>query len=397
MRFQEFKILVVLTFVACLTGFMSDIYVPSFLTMSHDLNASLSGIQQSMSIFMLSLALSQFIYGPLSEVLGRRIGLLMGLCIVVVGSAICMLTENLFWLMVGRFIQGAGAGACACLWRSIFRDVFTGQQIAKYGGYLGIVMVYIVAAAPFLGGYFEAHQGWRASFIASISYGGAVWSLVYMLLPETNTHRTTERLSIQFFSAAYAQLLKSPIFMGYGLCVFFTYGAFFSWFIVGPVLYAHYFDLPIANFGCINFFLGGTAMALGGIFNAKCIRKIGQDKMLRLGWLLMSLAGAFILILDLCLIKSIYLFLIAIFAFLFGITLIWPNAFSRAFAPFGAIAGYAGSLYSCMQLGGGAIIGWVSAFIPDHRPYPLALVFILTALGACLTFEYRIKPGNTQQ
>lgn len=394
MPFQKFKIFFLLVLIACLTGFMADIYVPSFLTLSHDLNASLSGIQQSMSIFMLSLALSQFTYGPLSEVLGRRCTLLIGLCIVVGGSIICMLAHSLSWLMVGRLIQGAGAGACACLWRSIFRDVFTGQEIAKYGGYLGIVMVYIVAAAPFLGGYFEAHQGWRASFITSIGYGVVLLFLVYMLLPETNTHCRAERFSLQFFSSAYAQLFKSPLFIGYGFCVFLTYGAFFSWFVVGPILYAHYFELPIAQFGSINFFLGGTAMALGGVFNAKCVAKLGQDTLLRIGWRMMILAGMFILVIDLWALKSIHLFLVAIFIFLFGITLIWPNAFSRAFAPFGAIAGYAGSLYSGMQLGGGAIIGWMSAFIPDHRPYPLALVFISAALGAYCIFEYIIKPRN---
>lgn len=387
MKFKEYKIVFILTLIACLTGFISDIYVPSFLTMAKDLKASLSGIQQSMSIFMLSLALSQFAYGPLSEVLGRRLTLLTGLSIMLGGSILCMLAESLPGLMLGRFIQGAGAGACACLWRSIFRDIFTGPQIAKYGGYLGIAMVYIVAAAPFLGGYLEVSTGWRASFMASMAYGGIASALVYGALPETNQHRSLERLNLRFFSNAYGQLLKSSVFMGYCLCVFFTYGAFFSWFVVGPVLYTHYFGQPIEQFGFINFSLGGTAMALGGLFNSRWVGKLGQDKILRLGWYLMILAGISILTLDLLLCRSLTLFLTFIFIFLFGVTLIWPNAFSRAFAPFGAIAGYAGSLYSCMQLGGGAIIGWISAFIPDDRPYALALVFILSGLSAYLLFQ----------
>lgn len=98
-------------------------------------------------------------------------------------------------------------------------------------------------------------------------------------------------------------------------------------------------------------------MALGGIFNGRYVTQLGQDRMLHLGWSLMIFSGTAVIALDLLAVKIFPLFLICIFIFLFGVTLIWPNAFSRAFAPFGAIAGYAGSLYSSIQLGGGAVIG----------------------------------------
>jgi DHA1 family bicyclomycin/chloramphenicol resistance-like MFS transporter/DHA1 family 2-module integral membrane pump EmrD-like MFS transporter len=384
---KEFKTLVILVLVACLAGFTSDIYAPSFLTMVRDLKTTLTDIQQSMGIFMFSLAIAQLIYGPLSEVIGRRISLLIGLTVMMAGSLICIFTENFANLMIGRFIQGLGAGACACLWRSIFRDIFNSQQIAKYGGYLGIAMVYVVAASPFLGGYIEAYSTWRTAFSVVLIYGSIVFLLVYFILPETNIHHTKARLNLKFFSHAYGQLLKSPLFMGYSLCVFFTYGAFFSWFVVGPVLCMVHFNLSPENFGWINLTLGGTAMALGGMFNGRYVERFGQNMMLRLGWSIMIFSGLIILIIDLASFKILHLFLMCVFTFLFGATLIWPNAFSKAFAPFGNIAGYAGSLYGSMQLGGGSAIGLISAFIPYDRPYPLAVVFIATALSAWLLFE----------
>lgn len=391
MEFEKLKILAVLILVACLSGFTSDIYIPSFLSMTVDLNSTLTGVQQSMSAFMIFLAISQFVYGPLSEVIGRRPTLLIGVLIMIAGSIVCTSSESITQLMLGRFVQGAGAGACACLWRAIFRDMFNSQQIAKYGGYLGVAMVYIVAASPFLGGYLEIYSGWRASFIATILYGLIIFFLIYAILPETNTKRTAERLSMKFFCNAYGQLLRSSVFMGYSLCVFFTYGAFFSWFIVGPVVCALYFKLSPENFGLLNLALGGSAMAIGGIFNARYVARFGQDVMLRLGWGLIISSAFFTLILDLLSYLTFFPFLVCIFIFLFGATLIWPNSFSRAFAPFGSIAGYAGSLYSSMQLGGGAIIGWMSAFIPDDRAYPLAIVFIIAAFSAWFLFEYFAK------
>ncbi len=391
MNKEKFKILIVLIFIACLTGFMSDIYIPSFFAMEKDLDASLTSIQHSMSAFMIAVATTQILYGALSEIIGRRLTLLIGLSLAILGSFICIFTASFTNLIIGRLIQGAGAGACSCIWRAIFRDIFNSQQIAKYGGYLGTGMVFIIAAAPFLGGYLEAYAGWRISFTVAAIYGLIVFSLIYFILPETNTHRAKDRFNIHFFTHAYKQLLSSRLFMGYSLCVFLTFGAFFSWFVVGPVLCMDYFKLQPEHFGLLNLSLGGTAMSLGTLFNSRCVGRFGQERLLRLGWSLMIFSGISIGILNLLDWETFPLFLLFIFIFLFGVTLIWPNAFSKAFAPFGSIAGYASGLYSAIQLGGGAIFGWAVAFIPEDRPYGLALVFILAALSSLLIFEIAVK------
>jgi DHA1 family bicyclomycin/chloramphenicol resistance-like MFS transporter/DHA1 family 2-module integral membrane pump EmrD-like MFS transporter len=165
------------------------------------------------------------------------------------------------------------------------------------------------------------------------------------------------------------------------------YGAFFSWFVIGPVLLVAYFHIPPQDFGWINLFLGGTAMALGGIFNGKVVGKLGQDTMLRLGLGLIILSGSMMLIFNFLYGYTLIPTLSCVFVFLFATTLIWPNAFAKAFAPFGSIAGFAGALYSFMQLGGGAFIGWISSFIPHNNLYALPLIFINTAFMAWMIFE----------
>jgi len=79
--------------------------------------------------------------------------------------------------------------------------------------------------------------------------------------------------------------------------------------------------------------------------------------------------------------------MLSLFVFLFGTTLIWPNSFAGAFAPFGTIAGCAGALYSFIQLGGGVIIGWLSSFFSTKNPYSLSIVFIFTSIAAWIIFE----------
>ena len=83
MELKRLKLLSVMILVACLTGFASDIYTPSFSNMAQDFCVPIYNIQSSMVIFMLGVSISQLIYGPLSEIIGRRIPLTIGLVMEV--------------------------------------------------------------------------------------------------------------------------------------------------------------------------------------------------------------------------------------------------------------------------------------------------------------------------
>lgn len=383
-------IISVMMLAACLTGFAADIYIPSFLTISQDLGSSISNVQQSMGIFLLSVSLSQLIYGPISEIIGRRIPLLIGLVIALVGSCVCYFADNINMLLIGRLIQGAGAGACACLWRAILKDSLSHDEISKYAGYLGIIMVFVVSASPALGGLMESYLNWKYSLLIVVIYIAITLFLVLRYLSETNIHHHNNKISFSFLKNAFGSLLSSRIFMGYTLCVFLTYGAFFSWFVMGPVLLIGQIGIQPDVFGVINLVIGGSAMALGGVLNGKIVGKLGKAFMLRLGWGLIFSAGVMILIWNIFWAQTAISLVFFVFIFLFGATFIWPNAFTEAFAPFAKIAGCASTLYSMMQLGGGAVIGSLSALLPKSSN-SLAVIFILSSTCALAIFELWIK------
>lgn len=390
METDKLRIIVVMMLAACLTGFAADIYIPSFLTMSQDFGSSISHVQQSMGIFLFAVSISQLIYGPISEIIGRRIPLVVGLIIALIGSLICFYANNINTLLIGRLIQGAGAGACACLWRAILKDSLSHDEISKYAGYLGIIMVFVVAASPALGGLMESYLNWKYSLLIVIIYIFATLILVLWYLSETNIHHHNNQMSFAFFRNAFGSLLSSRIFMGYSICVFLTYGAFFSWFVMGPVLLIGQIGVKPDVFGVINLVIGGSAMALGGLLNGKIVGKLGKSFMLRLGWGLISAVGMMILIWNIFWPQTAISLVFFVFIFLFGATFIWPNAFTEAFAPFAKIAGCASTLYSIMQLGGGAVIGILSSLLPKSSN-SLAVIFIVSSVGALAIFEFWIK------
>lgn len=374
--------------VSFFSGIASDIYTPSVPTIADDLKATVDEVQWTLAVYMLGLSLSQLIYGPLSEGIGRRYPLIIGLLIMTLGSLICFYAPSIEVLIVGRFVQGLGVGAGSSLWRAIFRDSFEGPQLAKYGGYISILVAFVIPAAPVLGGYLQAYFSWRASFLFLITYALVTLLIVLMLFKETSAHHHKDRLSWKFFAHACGQLLSSRIFMGYGGCTLVSFGAFFAWITASPALLVKVVGLSPVQFGWITFLVAGGSMLLAGLANGKMVVKYGSAFMLRLGWSLMFMAGCLMMGLKFAYGINTVVIVVPMIPFYFGSTLIWPSLFAGAFGPFGKIAGYAGSLYSFMKLSGGAVIGALVSYLPDNDQVPLAAIFMGCSVLSWLAFEF---------
>ena len=384
---SKFLIFLVVVLIGCLAGVSSDIYIPSLPAIAGDLKTSIDEVQWTIAIFMLGLSISQLVYGPISDAIGRRLPLIIAMLIMILGSFICFYAINIKILIFGRFIQGLGAGAGASLWRAIFRDSFDGADLPKYGGYLSIIIPFVVPTSAIIGGYLQTYFGWRSSFLFLILYSLVTIFIVLFRFKETSAHHHKDRLSRKFFVEAFGQLLSSSVFMGYTICTFLSYGAFFAWFTVSPVLLIKVVGISQIEFGWITSIGGGGTMILAGLFNGKMVAKFGSHFMLRTGWALMFLAGSLMMILKFIYGINVVVIVIPMILFYFGSTLIWPSVFAGAFAPFGKIAGYAASLYSFMQLGGGAVISALASYLPDNDQIPLAFIFIVCSTLSWGTFE----------
>lgn len=375
---QDSKILLFITIVmsVCLTQLASDIYAPSLPTISHQLNTPINWVQASMAIYMLGVALTQLIYGPISEGIGRKTPLLIGLIIMLLGTILCTYAPTIEILILGRFIQGCGAGACAALWRTIFRDIFEGDDLSKYGSYLGSIVMFIVPAAPTLGAYLQTYFSWRANFVFMTIYAIVAILLIFFGFKETSKHHHRDRLKLAYVFSTYRALITDPIFLSVTCCTFLCYGAFFSWFVVGPVLFIKSIGITPQHFGYINLICAGSGYIMSGWLNGKFVKRFGTNILLRFGLMITLLSGVVLLILKFLLGLSVWSLAIPLFIFYFGSTFIWPNAFAIAFTPFGKIAGYAGAMYGFMQICGAAVLGGLLSYLPDTDQIPLAIIIV---------------------
>jgi len=375
-----------ITLAICLTQFASEIYAPAMPAMGHDLGVGIDAIQWTISIYMWGVALCQLIYGPISEGIGRKKTILFGLLLFLGGTVLSRFAPSIQGLLWGRLIQGLGAAATAALWRSVFRDIFKGDDLAKYSAYLCSIVVFIVPAAPVLGGYLSTYFGWRSCFTFMIFYALLALLIILLSFQETSQHHHREKLKIRFAVSQYKTLLSSPQFMIPAAACCLTYGAFFAWFVTGPILLIKQIGISPVFFGWLTFFSSGITYFLASILNGRKIKSWGSSKMLALGWGLMIVSSVVILLSQLIFGLTFWGLALPVIFFFFGSALIWPNVFASAFTPFGHIAGYAGALYGFMQLGGGALFSALMSYLPDLNAYPVSIVMIVSAALAWILY-----------
>lgn len=384
-------------FLGCLNQIASDISAPALTIIATGLNTSINNVQWSMAIYMLGVAISLLFYGPLSEAYGRKKPLLFGITLMMCGSLISSFAPTISILIIGRFIQGLGGGASAGMWRSIFRDVFSGEVMAKYASYMVIWVTFVIPAAPTLGAYLMHLFSWRAIFAFLFIYAGVIIFTILFYYEETNVHYNRKNLQFFYIKQSYKTLLTHREFLGITLAVFMTYGAFFSWFAVSPVLLIKALHMSPLTYGWLNFFGGGATFALGGYLSGKYVTRFGVPAMMRCGYTIMTTAGALMMLGYVVLGLTKLAVIIPGLLFYFGTVFIWPNAFAAALAPFGKSAGYAGSVYSFMQICGGAAIGALVAHLPDHNQLILGSLLFIAASLAWALYEVIGKPSGSQQ
>src|SRR3990167_8516207 len=106
--FETFLLCALLIFIAMTSMVATDMYVPSLPYITQYFSASTTAVKLTISAYFLTFSVSQLIYGPLSDGFGRRIILIIGLVIFLIGSALCVFAWSINALLVGRLLQGIG-------------------------------------------------------------------------------------------------------------------------------------------------------------------------------------------------------------------------------------------------------------------------------------------------
>lgn len=380
-------IFLILVAVSASGQIISDLYLPALPAMAEYFHSSVHAAQFSLSIYFLGFGISQLFYGPISDAIGRRKPLLLGMFLCLIGSVICYEGPNIHSMCAGRFLQGLGAGATLTLSSAIFRDLFENEMLAKYGSYSALIGAGLLATAPLFGGYLQACFGWHADFMCMIVISIITLLAVFYFVGETNSHQNKENLQTRVIKQNLQILFTSPLFIGYSACSLFTYGAILSWLTAGPVLLQTALGLNPVTFGW-GYVLTGIAFAVGAIINSRYVTRFGIQKMLGYGLGCVALSGFSLVLVGMCGYVSITTVITSVMVLLFGASLVFPNCSAGIFQPFPQIAGIASAVFYSSRLLGGAIFSGILALLPAISPIPMGMAILVSAILSLIMFRF---------
>ncbi|ENP8340332.1 multidrug effflux MFS transporter [Vibrio harveyi] len=214
-RAFEFKTILLACLIISVGQLSMGLVFPSLPWIAKDFDISLDQAQLLVSVYLLGFGPSQFIYGPVSDALGRKKVLLTGLLIAMLGLLMIIFFSNTFTGMVmGRFLQGLGTGCCAVLARASTRDRFNGPELPVALSYIAMAASITPLVAPVIGGFINAHFGWTMVFISLLGYVSLAWIVILVRFKETIT-QTSPLPSPKKMLLQYRDLLTSRYFMSF--------------------------------------------------------------------------------------------------------------------------------------------------------------------------------------
>ncbi|WP_416209919.1 multidrug effflux MFS transporter [Legionella sp. PATHC035] len=365
-----------------------DQYVPSLPAITKYFNSTESSIQFTLFLFMFGLGISHIFFGPLSDKIGRKMPLIYGIGISVIGALCCLLAPSVSVLILGRFLQGFGIGSCSSVGRSLIRDLFTGRYLSKIGSYVGVASTLLLVASPIWGGFIQEHFGWRANFLFIFILGLTFWVIMLLVLPETNKNLNPDATKIRVILQNYGALLKSKIFLGYTLCACFACAGLIAYLTIAPFLFQNVLGLTPLEYGQLSIFIAG-AICLSGIINSQLVMVKGVSYMLFIGVFLMMSGGGIMLSFALVGIMNVLTIMIPIALFSMGAGFTFINAFAGVFYPFPHIAGTVAALYVSLQDLTAALTSGIIAVTKIQGQLSLASILLVLGLGALAAWYYQ--------
>jgi DHA1 family bicyclomycin/chloramphenicol resistance-like MFS transporter len=171
LRPDTFALTALLALLTALGPLAVDMYLPSFPDIGRLLNASPATVQLTLSLYLVSYAIGQVIYGPLSDRFGRLPMMRIALAIYCVASLTCALAPSIELLLTARAFQALGSSGAIVLARAIVRDLYSGARAGRELSLMGAIMALAPVGAPMIGGVLQNTFGWRSHFILQIAFG----------------------------------------------------------------------------------------------------------------------------------------------------------------------------------------------------------------------------------
>jgi MFS transporter, DHA1 family, multidrug resistance protein len=384
MQSSFFRYALILGLLSAIGPFAIDMYLPALPFIGADLAAGENAVQMSLLAFFLSFALFQIVYGPLSDMWGRKLPLYLGIGLFTLASIGCALATSAEMLIAFRFLQGIGGAAGMVIPRAVVRDMHTGVQAARLMSLLMLVFSISPILAPLTGSAVIHFFGWRGVFWAVMIAALIGLVLLSTQLEETRPKHARAESGLRSALIAYGILLRDRNFItltligGFGLASFLVYLANSPFVLIDhygltPTQYSIAFSVNAVSFFTVSQLTGW----LGGRFGLLHVMRMAVTGFgLSLAAMVVVMGSGF----DQFPVLAVFLFIG--YGFL---GLVLPTTGVLALEEHGEIAGSASALMGTLQFVISIIAMGLASLVFTGGPLPMA-----AGIGMCAVIALAI-------
>ena len=397
--FGEFVALIAL--LMGLTALSIDNLLPAFGPIGESFAiADANRLQMLVYVYMLGFGVAQLVYGPISDMAGRRPTLLAGLAIYAVGCIMAALAPSFETLLAARVVQGIGAAAARVLATAIVRDCYAGREMARVMSLTFAVFIIVPVFAPAVGSLVLLFGDWHLIFVSMLGLAVALTAWFWLRMGETLHPEYRMPLEAGRILEGVRLTATTRVSIGYATAVGLLFGCLMAY--VGSAQQIFEGDLyhlggwfP-AVFGAI-----AAVMGIAALVNSRLVRRLGMRRLSHVG--ILGFAAVSALQVAAALIfeghPPLLLFALILAAGQFLVSLTLPNFNAMAMEPLGHVAGTASSFIGFYTTLVGALMGLVVGQAFDGTVLPLGLGYMalsgLAVLVVLWTENWRLfRPHN---
>lgn len=339
-------------------------------------------VQLIISCIFVGMAVGELICGPLSDAYGRMKVLYTYLGIYLLGSIVCLFSDTLEHMLVGRFIQGLGVAGPFISCMSIVRDTYSGRTMAKVMSLVMMVFIMVPVIAPAIGQGIIMVTSWRALFILYIVYAVLIGLWAYFRLHETLPAEKRVALTIPNLLKDLKIIFSNRQTMCYTLCMACVFGALIGDLNSSQQIFQEQYS--VGKMFVVYF--GLQALAFGGasLMNSRWVETYGMRYICLRALVVMTAVSIVFVSLQFAIDITFWMFFIYGVVVLFCVGLLFGNLNSLALEPMGHIAGLASAIISATSNLVAIPLGTIIGQLYDGTIFPLSAGFAILGVFAAL-------------
>ncbi len=379
-KLSQFEFVALMAFLMSIVALAIDAILPALDDIGAHVGITHSKDNQLLiTMIFLGLGIGQLLFGPLSDSLGRKPIVFMGIGVFIIASYMCIYAATLEMMIAGRILQGIGLSAPRTISIAIVRDSYSGDYMARIMSFITVVFLLVPIIAPALGKFVLDHYNWQTIFYIQLVFSIIVSIWFWIRQPETLLRSQRIGLTSHIFSDGFKELMKYKRTIGYTFISGFITGSFMVYLSTAPQIFQIQYDLKEQ----FPYIFAVLAISVGSatFLNGTLVLKYGMEKLVTVSlWGFFIVSVAYLGLYYNSPNPNVIILLVFFGLQFFAIGFLFGNLRALAMEPVGHIAGIAaaitGFISTMMAVPISAIVG---KFVNDTA-LPLFIGFSICAL-----------------